>query len=231
MTMVVKTTTTLRFAMLLTAANGFLDAYTFITRGGVFANVQTGNVIFFAIDMTHGHWGVTLAHLWPIFAFLVGVLLSAHIKSGRVEKLVSHPLRWTMGLQAVAFAVVGFVPTTVPNSLVTIPISFLAAMQFTLFRSIGDLTYIAVATTGNLMRFVESAYSVLVDKDGAARLAFRVYGLLIATFSGGAVLGAFGTLYWGIRAVWFPAAFLAVTVVLFIIDEPEGKSNRTGTPA
>jgi hypothetical protein len=82
----------------------------------------------------------------PIFAFLVGVLLSAHIKSGRAHKLVSHPLWWTMGVQAVAFAVVGFVP-----------ISFLAAMQFTLFRSIGDLTYIAVATTGNPMRFVESA--------------------------------------------------------------------------
>jgi uncharacterized membrane protein YoaK (UPF0700 family) len=218
-----KTTTTLRFAMLLTAANGFLDSYTYITRGGVFANVQTGNVILFAIDLGYRSWGTTLAHLWPIFAFLVGVLLSAYIKSGRVERLVSHPMRWTMGIQAVAFAAVGFVPNTVPNNFVTIPISFLAAMQFTLFRSIGDLTYIAVATTGNLMRFMESAYSVLVAKDAGARLAFGVYGALIATFAGGAVLGAFASLYWGIRAVWLPAAFLAVTLVLFVIDEREGK--------
>ena len=180
-------------------------------------------MILFAIDLAHRHWGTTLAHLWPIFAFLVGVLLSAHIKSGRVEKLVSHPLRWTMGIQAVAFAVVGFVPTTIANSFVTIPISFLAAMQFTLFRSIGDLTYIAVVTTGNLMRCMEAAYSVLVDKDDDARLAFRVYGMLISTFSGGAVLGACATLYWGIHAVWFPAAFQAVTLVFFIIDEREGK--------
>jgi uncharacterized membrane protein YoaK (UPF0700 family) len=217
------TTTTLRFAVLLTAANGFLDAYTYMTRGGVFANVQTGNVILFAIDLSRRHWGTTLAHLWPIFAFLVGVLLSAHIKSGRVEKIVSHPLRWTMGIQAVAFAVVGFVPTTVPNNLVTIPISFLAAMQFTLFRNIGDLTYIAVATTGNLMRCMEAGYSLLVDKDDSARLAFRIYTTLIATFASGAVLGAFASLYWGLRAVWLPAAFLAVTLVLFIIDEREGK--------
>jgi uncharacterized membrane protein YoaK (UPF0700 family) len=41
---VVKTSYTLRFAVLLTAANGFLDAHTYITRGGVFANVQTANV-------------------------------------------------------------------------------------------------------------------------------------------------------------------------------------------
>jgi uncharacterized membrane protein YoaK (UPF0700 family) len=222
-TVAVNTTTTLRFAVMLTAANGFLDAYTYNTRGGVFANVQTANVILFAVDLARGHLASTLAHLWPIFAFLVGVLLSAHIKSGRAHKLVSHPLRWTMGIQAVAFAVVGFVPTTVPNSLVTIPVSFLAAMQFTLFRSIGDLTYIAVATTGNLMRFVESAYSVYVDKDDGARDACRIYGTLIATFSGGAVLGAFATLYWGIRAVWFPAAFLAITLVFFIVDERGGK--------
>jgi uncharacterized membrane protein YoaK (UPF0700 family) len=221
--MAVNTTTSLRFAVMLTAANGFLDAYTYITRGHVFANVQTGNVILFAVELTHGHWGTTLAHLWPIVAFLVGVLLSAHIKSGRAEKLVSHPLRWTMGIQAVAFAVVGFVPTTVPNSFVTIPISFLAAIQFTLFRSIGDLIYVAVATTGNLMRFVESAYSIYVDKDDAANPAFRVYGTLIATFSSGAVLGAFASVYWGIRAVWLPAAFLAITVIFFIVDEREGK--------
>jgi uncharacterized membrane protein YoaK (UPF0700 family) len=223
MTMAVNTTSTLRFAVMLTAANGFLDAYTYITRGGVFANVQTGNVILFAIELRNGHWSHALDHLWPILAFLAGVLLSAHIKSGRVAKLVPHPLRWTMGIQAVAFGVVGVVPITVPSGFVTIPISFLAAMQFTLFRNIGDLTYIAVATTGNLMRFMESAYAVIIDRDDAARLAYRVYGILILTFSGGAVLGAFASLHWGIRAVWFPAAFLAITLVFFIIDERGGK--------
>jgi uncharacterized membrane protein YoaK (UPF0700 family) len=221
--MTVKTTTSLRFAVLLTLTNGFLDAYTYITRGGVFANVQTGNVILFAIDMRHRHWGSSLAHLWPILAFLVGVLLSSHIKSGRAERFVTHPLRWTMGIQAAALVVIGFVPTTVPNSFVTIPISFLAAMQFTLFRSIGDLTYIAVATTGNLMRFVEAGYSVFVDKDNTARQAFRVYGTLLATFSSGAVIGAFASEGFGSRAIWAAAAFLAVTLVLFIADEREGK--------
>jgi uncharacterized membrane protein YoaK (UPF0700 family) len=218
-----KTSATLRFAVLLTLTNGFLDAYTYIVRGGVFANVQTGNVILFAIDMRHRHFGSSLAHLWPILAFLAGALLSAHIKSGRLEKLVSHPLRWTMAFQAVAFTIVGFVPTSVPNSFVTIPISFLAAMQFTLFRNIGDLTYVAVATTGNLMRFVESGYSLFVDKNESARLGFKVYGTLICAFAGGAVAGAFSSEQWGHQAVWLPAAFLAVTLLLFIIDEREGE--------
>jgi len=129
----------------------------------------------------------------PIFAFLVGVLLSAHIKSGRAHKLVSHPLWWTMGVQAVAFAVVGFVP-----------ISFLAAMQFTLFRSIGH--------DGQPDAIRRVRYSVYVDKDDGARPSRAVLSSVRLP------------LYIGGSAVRFPAALLAITVVFFIVDE-RGKKN------
>ena len=52
------------FALLLTLANGFLDAHTYLARGGVFANVQTANVIFGAIDASDRKWMATFAHLW-----------------------------------------------------------------------------------------------------------------------------------------------------------------------
>ena len=39
---VIHTPYTLRFAVLLAAANSFLDAYTYLVRGRVFANLQTG---------------------------------------------------------------------------------------------------------------------------------------------------------------------------------------------
>jgi uncharacterized membrane protein YoaK (UPF0700 family) len=51
------------FALLLTLTNGFLDAHTYLARGGVFANVQTANVIFFAIDGSERKWAAALAHL------------------------------------------------------------------------------------------------------------------------------------------------------------------------
>ena len=41
-------------ALLLTFAGGFTDAYTFIYRGGVFATMQTGNLIKFFINITKG---------------------------------------------------------------------------------------------------------------------------------------------------------------------------------
>ncbi|MDT5129040.1 MAG: hypothetical protein QOH54_4684 [Mycobacterium sp.] len=152
-----------------------MDAHTFFVRGGVFANVQTGNVILFAIDLSARELAAAMAHVWPILAFIVGALAS-HIKSGRVERVVTHPLRWTMVVQVVALVVIGFVPVTVAHSYVTVPIAFLAAVQMGLFRNIGDLAYLPVATTGNLMRFVESGYDGLVGKQHAGPVHRRRAG-------------------------------------------------------
>ena len=122
-----RTSTTLRFALLITMACGFLDAYTYLARGHVFANAQTGNVIFFALGVTGRNWGQALLHLWAILAFMLGVVLSAHIKSGRLDRPLHYPLRWAMATQAVTLAVIGFVPATVSPTWVNVPISFVTA--------------------------------------------------------------------------------------------------------
>jgi uncharacterized membrane protein YoaK (UPF0700 family) len=212
-------TESLWFALLLTLANGFLDAHTYLVRGGVFANVQTANVIFFAIDMSERRVVAALAHVWPLLAFIAGVALASYIKSGRVEHVVQHPLRWTMGIQAVALAVIGFVPSSVPYSYVTVPISFLAAMQISLFRNVAHLVYLPVATTGNLLRLVESGYDGLVEGKTASRGAFAVYGALTLAFAAGALVGAVASRILSVHAIWLPAGFLAITLGLFIIDE------------
>jgi uncharacterized membrane protein YoaK (UPF0700 family) len=220
---VVATSYTLRFAVLLTAANAFLDTYTYVTRGRVFANVQTGNVVFAAIDVAGRHWSNALGHFWPILAFFAGVVTSSHIKSERSPKVLRHPLRWVMAAQSVVLAAIGFVPGSVPHSFVTIPISFLAATQTSLFRTVGDLPYMPVATTGNLMRCVEAGYAGFVDRQDASRKALGIYATLSMTFVLGAVIGAFSSIEWGVHAIWLPAAFLALTLVLFVVDEREGK--------
>ena len=178
--------------MLLTLANGFLDAHTYIARGRVFANVQTANVIFSAIDVSERQFSSALAHVWPLLAFIAGMLLASHIKSGRRTHRAA-PLRWTIGIQAVVLAIIGFVPASVPHNYVTVPISFLAAVQIGLFRNIGELVYLPVATTGNLMRFMESGYDGLVEKRAESLRAFGVYGALILAFAAGALTGAFAT--------------------------------------
>ena len=124
-----------------------------------------------------------------------------------------------MAIQAIALAIIGFVPASAPHSYVTVPISFLAAMQIGFFRNVGDLAYLPVATTGNLMRLVEAGYDGFVEKRAESRRAFGVYSALIVVFGSGALTGAIASRASGVHAIWLPAGFLAVALCLFIIDE------------
>lgn len=80
-------------------------------------------------------------------------------------------------------------------------------------------TYLPVATTGNLILFMESGYDGFVEKRSAARRAVGVHGSPILAFAGGALVGAAATDAWGVHAIWLPAGFLAVTLCLLIVEE------------
>ena len=44
-----------RAAAVLALAGGFLDAYTYLCRGQVFANAQTGNMVLLAVRLAEGN--------------------------------------------------------------------------------------------------------------------------------------------------------------------------------
>ncbi|TSD93444.1 DUF1275 domain-containing protein [Skermania sp. ID1734] len=211
------TSTTLRFAALVTAASGFLDSYTYVSRGHVFANAQTANVIFFGIDVSQTEWHAARQHLWPILAFIVGIAFANVLKSEPTR--IHYPMRWAMVAQVAALVIVGFVPLDVPNAFVTIPVAFVAALQMGLFRTVASLSYITIATTGNLMRWTEAGYAWLFHRDSEGQRAMFVYSVIIASFISGAVVGAAATSAWSEQAAWIPAALLAATLVLFYVDD------------
>ena len=58
---------------LLAVAGGFLDAYTFLCRGGVFANAQTGNIVLLGVNLASGRWEEAITYLMPVSAFFFGI--------------------------------------------------------------------------------------------------------------------------------------------------------------
>lgn len=44
----------LRLGLLLAVVGGFLEAYTFLSRGGVFANCETGNLVLLGLYLAQG---------------------------------------------------------------------------------------------------------------------------------------------------------------------------------
>ena len=46
----------LLIGVLLSISGGLMDAYSYLYRGQVFANAQTGNVLLFSVHLSKGEW-------------------------------------------------------------------------------------------------------------------------------------------------------------------------------
>jgi uncharacterized membrane protein YoaK (UPF0700 family) len=214
------TATSRRVGALLVTSNGFVDAYTYLAHGGVFANAQTGNVILFGVGLAKPGEVNPLTHLWPVIAFVVGVVVAHVFRGEAAERQLHYPLRYVLGLQALVLVVVGLLPASAPEPSITTSIGFVAALQFSLFRSVRTATVVPVAMTGNLMRTTDAVLTALRSHRREDVALALLYVSLVLGFAAGAVVGALVTGVVGTRAVWIPAAMIVVALVLFFVDEP-----------
>ena len=67
-------------AAFLSVSGGLQDAYTYIFRGKVFANAQTGNIVLFGVNLQKRDFTQAFYYFVPILAFAVGVILVEIIK-------------------------------------------------------------------------------------------------------------------------------------------------------
>ncbi|HET8664862.1 MAG TPA: YoaK family protein [Nocardioides sp.] len=210
----VAATSTLRFALLITGTSGFLDAYTYVERGGVFANAQTANVVLGAVAVSDEHWVQALQHLASIVTFAVGAAVATHLATRQRPRFAPTVEVLATGLLAVTVVVAAFVPASAPPMVVTVPLVFLAAMLTELFRKAGDLPYLPIATTGSLARWVESTHEQVTHPTSSSRRRFRVYLGLVGAFVLGALVGALATEAVGVHAS--PVAALPMALAMYL---------------
>lgn len=68
------------FMVMLTLLSGYLNAYTYATRGGIFANMHTGNMSKLGISLAGGNFAGCWQYLAPILAALLGVMFSELVR-------------------------------------------------------------------------------------------------------------------------------------------------------
>ena len=133
-----------RVFILLMAVGGYLGAFTFTQRGGVFCNAQTANFVLLSIALGSGLWHKALYYLIPIGADLCGTVIS-ELLPNHIKKM--HHIRWDtvlVGLEAVVVFLLGFVPDAWPYQITHITVNFICSMQYNTFR---QAEHIPMATT------------------------------------------------------------------------------------
>ncbi|UPJ66977.1 DUF1275 domain-containing protein [Bradyrhizobium sp. 191] len=167
-------------ASMLTMSGGFLDAFTWLSLGGVFASSQTGNVVFLGIDALSGQWPRAADHLLPIVGFLLGAWVAVRVQA---------PLCCLMAHIA-CLAAAMLLLHRIPDPIAIFGISFGIALQSASFRHVERWGYLSVTVTGNMLRAIDQFVSTS-DRDasrgGAAML------VLCLMFLFGAVAGGYAT--------------------------------------
>ena len=161
-------------------AGGLMDAYSYLTRGNVFATGQTGNVVLLAIHLAQLDWLGVARYLAPIVAFVIGILASKHVLSKVHAGDHFRMQRWVL------------VFDEVPDLPINLAISLCAAVSFENFRTFGTKSaYASVFCTGNLRSFAETLYDGFVEHNAHEMHRSLRYLALIVSFTAGVVLGYF----------------------------------------
>ena len=194
----------LRLGLLLAVVGGFLEAYTFLSRGGVFANCETGNLVLLGLYLAQGQMVRAMTYLPPILAFFCGVLLTNSIR----RRAAFHPrLHWrqiTVLFEAACLAAVAFIPYgRWENIAVTALVSFACSIQVQSFRKVHGSAYATTMCTGNLRSATEAFYRFFaLRQPSEGSKATHYYGI-IAIFILSAALGSITTEHFGNYAILF----------------------------
>lgn len=214
-------------AVLLTLAGGFLDAYTYSCRGGVFANAQTGNIVKLGIHAAHGNTAKCLQHFIPIAAFAIGVLAAMIIDMLYRKGKIHVRRRGVLILEIAAMLVSSVLPQSETGNLAAnTMISFVCAMQMEAFKEFLGQPITTTVSTGNLRKFIEYLYQGITEKDREAVLTGLLYLCIILTFITGAFIGTKVTDVYQMRAVLVPAVLLGICYVIITVRLQQTQSEK-----
>ena len=167
-----------RVSLLLAAVGGFLEAYTYVTRDGVFANAQTGNIARMGINLAQGNISLQLRRIRRDW-----------------ERLILY-------MEIVLLFLVGLIPPDRLSILATVTVSFVCALQVESFRKFGENTFASTMCTGNLRIATEHLNRYFSTKDPfALRTSLQYYGIDLV-FACSVLVGYWMTQAFGTKAVW-----------------------------
>ena len=196
----------IKLGVILAIAGGFMDAYSYMCRGKVFANAQTGNILLIGINISERNWHMALHYLVPVLAFAIGIALADLVKIRTKDLTLLH---WR---QSVSFIPQDF--NLVANALT----SLACGIQVESFRKIHGNGIATTMCIGNLRSATQHMCSYANTKDKEYIKKGLLYYGIIFFFVIGAVIGNACVEMFAEKALLIASAILAVAFVMMFVD-------------
>lgn len=198
-------------AWLFTLVGGYASAYAYIMLGGVFANMQTGNIIKCVIYAIEGREFAYL--VYSVLAFVVGVVAAVVAGRFKAGNLVSV---------LIEIAVIGVCVLLAKNGdenalALNLLISFSCALQYEFFHTVGESGFTSVMCTNNLRLAVHNLTLGAIEKNAAKAREGLYFLSFMAFFIAGIAVGTLLSVKFGYYAVAFILIPLIAVLVLQVI--------------
>lgn len=226
-------------AAFLSASGGLQDAYTYLARGSVFANAQTGNIALLSESLFAKNWHTALRYLVPLLSFALGVAAAEMIRhfcrkmtagwadrqrqcvrrTSQFHRFFEGRLHWrqlVLMLEILLLFFVGFLPESL-NLPANALVSFSCAMQVQAFRKVNGYSFASTMCIGNIRSGVESLCACRITHNRQDFSKALHYFGIIFFFALGAGVGSRLILFLGLRAIWVSCLLLLAGFILMLI--------------
>lgn len=194
---------------------GFFGAYTYLLRGNVFCNAQTGNVVLMGMAFGAKKWSEALYYLIPISAYLLGAFVSELLPNPIKHHL---PIRWDTLLIAIEMLVIlglGFIPESAPVQISQVAINFIASMQYNTFRQAEGVPMATTFATNHIRQIgvgLANEVKHWHTKDKSRREKLLQHFEMLIFFLIGSVVGTVLCNFFVGKAIW--ATMIPLGVIL-----------------
>ncbi|UQS86114.1 DUF1275 domain-containing protein (plasmid) [Nicoliella spurrieriana] len=201
-------------AALLAVISGSTDAYTYIEHGGVFAGLQTGNIILMSINLSRFNFIYVLRSCFSILIFAIGVIIIKIIQ--RRSLSATNRKKLVIKYELILLIIAGITAPWVPD-LVTIGILDLsAAAHLQEFKLMRGRAFNPLMMTGNLSKVSNNLYLTIFDHDQDAKRILVDTIIIISSFICGAIIMGITTSFTDEFAILITA--IPLILILFIVQ-------------
>lgn len=210
----------LELGIILALSGGMMDAYSYIARGEVFANAQTGNMLLFGVCLSEGRFAQALHYFCPIIAFTAGIMLSDLVRMKFGKRL--HWRQIAVLLEAVILLVVSTLSGNF-NLLANSLTSLACGIQVEAFRKIHGRGIATTMCIGNLRSATQNMCDYIKGRNRKNLHNGLLYFGIIGCFVLGAVLGNIFIRYLGLYAILVSATLLFISFLIMFIDREKAE--------
>ena len=212
-------------AVFLSLSGGLQDAYTYLFRGKVFANAQTGNIVLLSANLMDGNWGRAVHYLVPLCAFALGVLTAEKMRERFRDMQRLHWRQLVVLGEVLLLFLVGFLPPAL-DLLANAIVSFSCAMQVQAFRKIEGNGIATTMCIGNLRAGVQAMHEYHIAHDREELRRGALYFGVILFFALGAVAGNLAVGRWGLSAIRWDCLLLVLPLLMMLSKPDESKEEN-----